>query len=64
MAPCCLHTVGHYFGLSDEFGKFMYVTICDLQGHTAGHRSWCEMKGYVCFLSMNKCKYRPIWQHY
>ena len=45
MAPCCSHTVGHYFSLylkslaqklteKMQFSKkFIYVTICDLHGH-------------------------------
>ena len=54
MAPCCSHTVDHYFGLckkslaqklSDELrfleNSSMTFTV------TAGHRSWCKMKGYI-----------------
>ena len=45
MAPCCSHTVGHYFSLYMKslakkptekmhfFVNFMYMTICDLHGH-------------------------------
>ena len=44
MAPCCLHTVGHYFSLHMKslaqnltekmfFVIFMTVTICNPHGH-------------------------------
>ena len=45
MAPCCSHTVGHYFSLNMKslaqkltekmhfFVNFVYVTICELHGH-------------------------------
>ena len=45
MAPCCLHTIGHYFSLYMKslaqkltekmrfFVIFMNVTICNLHGH-------------------------------
>ena len=60
MAPCCSHSVGHYFGLckkslaqklSDElrfFGKFMYVTFCELHGH---HRSQVMVQNGRLYIS-------------
>ena len=60
MAPCCSHTVGHYFSfymkflaqkLTEKicfFVNFIYVTICDFYGH---RRSQVMMRNESLYMS-------------
>ena len=59
MAPCCSHTVVHFFSLYVKslaqkltekmfFVNFMYVTIYDLHGH---HRSQVLVRNESLYMS-------------